>query len=145
MWRTRDGGVTWIPLFDRQLALGIGEPAALAIDPNNTDVVYAGTSQRIILGTGNAGFFGPPDSSQGLYKSTDGGSSWVQLGSGYPVENTGNAIDFLGQDINVVIVDPANSDALYLSLARAGSSGHWTAARIGRRVRTLRATLARSC
>ena len=115
VWRTRDGGVTWIPLFDRQLALGIGEPAALAIDPNNTDVVYAGTSQRIILGTGNAGFFGPPDSSQGLYKSTDGGSSWVQLGSGYPVENTGNAIDFLGQDINVVIVDPANSDALYLS------------------------------
>ena len=115
VWRSRDGGVTWTPLFDRQLALGIGEPAALAIDPNNTDVIYAGTSQRIILGTGNAGFFGPPDSSQGLYKSTDGGSSWIQLGSGYPAQNTGNASQFLGQDINVVIVDPANSTVLYLA------------------------------
>jgi Abnormal spindle-like microcephaly-assoc'd, ASPM-SPD-2-Hydin len=115
VWRSRDGGLTWVPLFDRQLALGIGEPAALAIDPNNTDVVYAGTSQRIILGTGNAGFFGPPDSSQGLYKSTDGGGSWIQLGSGYPAQNTGNASQFLGQDINVVIVDPANSNVLYLA------------------------------
>jgi photosystem II stability/assembly factor-like uncharacterized protein len=122
VWRSRDGGVSWIPLFDRQLALGIGEPAALAIDPNNTDVIYAGTSQRIILGTGNAGFFGPPDSSQGLYKSTDAGRSWIQLGSGYPAQNTGDAIQFLGQDINVVIVDPANSNVLYLA-AFAPASG----------------------
>lgn len=116
IWRTRDGGATWTPLFDRQLALGIGEPAALAIDPNNTDVMFAGTSQRVILGTGNAGFFGQPDSSQGLFKSTDAGNSWIQLGSGFPAGNTGNALNVLqGQNINVVIIDPANSSALYLS------------------------------
>jgi hypothetical protein len=36
VWRTMDAGGTWTPLFDVQLALGIGEPGALAIDPNNT-------------------------------------------------------------------------------------------------------------
>lgn len=81
VWRTRDGGTTWTPLFDRQPALGIGEPAGVAIDPNNTDIIYAGTSQRVMLGTGNTGIFGSPDSSQGVFKSIDGGNSWVQLGS----------------------------------------------------------------
>jgi photosystem II stability/assembly factor-like uncharacterized protein len=119
VWRTRDGGTTWTPIFDRQLALGIGEPAGIAIDPNNTDILYVGTSQRVMLGTGNTGIFGAPDSSQGLFKSTDAGDSWIQLGAGFPAGNTGNAINFLGQEINVVIVDPANSNNLYL----ASSSG----------------------
>jgi hypothetical protein len=117
VWRTRDGGTTWTPLFDRQLTLGIGEPAGVAIDPNNTDVIYAGTSQRVMLGTGNTGIFGRPTSSQGLFKSTDGGNSWIQLGSGFPAGNTGNALSLAGTDINVVIVDPANSQNLYLATA----------------------------
>src|SRR5215467_6054281 len=78
IWRTEDGGVTWTPIFDRQLALGIGEPGALTIDPNNPSVIYAGTSAR------NANV----QQQAGLFKSTDGGSSWIQLGSGYPAGNT---------------------------------------------------------
>ena len=132
--RTRDGGANWTPLFDRQLALGIGEPGALAIDPNNTDVIYAGTSQRVILGTGNSGFFGPLDSSQGIFKSTDGGNSWIQMGSGFPAGNTGNALNFLGQNINVIIVDPADSSGRTLYLASSAgvfwstdAGQNWTA------------------
>jgi hypothetical protein len=117
VWRTRDGGARWTPLFDRQPALGIGEPAGVAIDPYHTDIIYAGTSQRVMLGTGNTGIFGSPDSSQGLFKSTDGGNSWVQLGSGFPAGNTGNAINLVGVDLNVIIVDPANSQHLYLGTA----------------------------
>ena len=26
VWRSADGGITWTPIFDRQVALGIGEP-----------------------------------------------------------------------------------------------------------------------
>ena len=131
VWRSRNGGTAWTPLFDRELALGIGEPSAIAIDPNNTDVVYAGTSQRVVLGTGNSGFFGSPDSSQGLYKSTDAGNSWVQLGSGFPAGNVGSATKFVGLNINVVIVDPADSNALYLGCSRgvffSGDGGlNWT-------------------
>jgi hypothetical protein len=115
VWRTTDGGTTWRPLFDHQLTLGIGEPSAIAIDPTNTDTIYVGTGQRITLGTGNAAVFGPPDLSQGLFKSTDGGGSWIQLGSGFPAGNTGNALTFVGQSINVVIVDPASPNTLYLA------------------------------
>jgi hypothetical protein len=132
VWRTRDGGANWTPLFDRQLALGIGEPAGIAIDPNNTDIIYVGTSQRVMLGTGNTGIFGGPDSSQGLYKSTDGGDSWIQLGSGFPAGNTGNVIGFIGQEINVIIVDPANSNHLFLASSRGvfystDAGQNWTA------------------
>jgi hypothetical protein len=132
VWRTTDGGTSWESLFDHQLALGIGEPAALAIDPSNTDTIYAGTGQRITFGTGNAAVFGPPDLSQGLFKSTDGGGSWIQLGSGFPAGNTGNAGQFIGQTINVVIVDPADSQILYLAstkgVFRSTNAGqNWTA------------------
>jgi hypothetical protein len=114
VWRSRDAGTTWAPLFDRQLLIGIGEPAGIAIDPNNTDIIYAGTSSRWLLGDANTTFFGSDQPSQGLYKSQDAGSSWIQLGSGFPTGNTGNALNtFQGNDINLVIVDPANSNTLY--------------------------------
>ena len=104
VWRSADGGATWSPLFDRQVAMGIGEPAAIAIDPINPSVVYVGTSGR---------FNAQPQA--GLFKSADEGASWVILGSGYPSGNTGNAIQFAGQFINVIIVDPANSNRVYLA------------------------------
>jgi photosystem II stability/assembly factor-like uncharacterized protein len=108
VWRTLDGGATWTPIFDRQIALGIGAPAALAIDPNDTTTLSVGTSGRVT-----------PQAQAGLYKSTDGGASCVRLGSGYPAGNTGSASQFFTQDINVVIVDPANSQTVYLA-ARSG-------------------------
>ncbi len=46
LWLSKDGGTTWTPIFDRQLSLIVGEPNAIAIDPNNTDTVYVGTSAR---------------------------------------------------------------------------------------------------
>jgi photosystem II stability/assembly factor-like uncharacterized protein len=113
VWRTRDGGTTWTPLFDRMLALGIGEPAGIAIDPNNTDVIFVGSSQRDLYQ--NTGIFGGPDTSQGLFKSVDGGNSWIQVGSGFPVGNVGNAINFAGSAINVIIIDPANSQHMFLA------------------------------
>jgi hypothetical protein len=105
MWRSMNGGLTWIPLFDRQLTLGIGGPSGLAIDPNKTNIVYLGTSNRINREPRPAG----------LFKSTDGGYSWIKLGSGYPIGNSGNAQEFFNQNINVIIVDPADSNTLYLA------------------------------
>lgn len=103
-WRSDDGGATWSPLFDRQLSLAVGEPGALAIDPTNTNVLYLGTSARVAA-----------QPQAGLFKSTDGGSSWIRLGSGYPAGNTGNAIQFVIQWINVILVDPADSNIVYLA------------------------------
>jgi hypothetical protein len=117
VWRSSDGGDTWTPLFDRQRALGIGEPAGIAIDPSNTDIIYVGTSGRDDSAE--------PDTIQqppaGLFKSTDGGASWIALGSGYPAGNTGNANQFVTHSINVIIVDPVNG-TIYL----ASDSGVFT-------------------
>src|SRR5690348_6721807 len=104
VWRTPDGGANWVPIFDRQTSLGIGDPSALAIDPNDTSTIYMGTSGRV-----------GRQISAGLFKSTDGGASCVRLGSGYPVGNNGNASQFTRQWINVILVDPANSQTLYLA------------------------------
>jgi photosystem II stability/assembly factor-like uncharacterized protein len=104
VWRTTDGGATWRPIFDRQISLGIGEPGAIAIDPNDTNTLYIGTSSRVSR-----------QAQAGLFKSTDGGASFIQLGSGYPAGNIGNASQFVNQAINVIVVDPANSQTVYLS------------------------------
>jgi len=129
VWETDDGGAHWRPLFDRQPSLGdgqislaIGEPTAVAIDPTDPDIIYAGTGPRKIV-SGSA-------VAVGLFKSTDGGASWVLLGSGYPADNTGNAATTFGTapaTINSIIVDPANSSVLYL----AASTGVWRSANGG--------------
>jgi photosystem II stability/assembly factor-like uncharacterized protein len=129
VWKTADGGATWRPLSDRQPSLGngqislaIGEPAAVAIDPADPDVIYAGTGPRKVV-SGSA-------AAVGLFKSTDGGASWVLLGSGYPADNTGNAATIFGTTsalINSIIVDPENPSAVYL----AASNGVWRSANGG--------------
>jgi photosystem II stability/assembly factor-like uncharacterized protein len=111
IWRTQDGGNTWTPLFDHAPSLGIGEPAAIAIDPVDTRIIYAGTSNR----EGSQFSSAATQPSAGLFKSTDGGASWVALGSGFPTGNTGNATQFVNQSINVVIVDPDNHQTVYLA------------------------------
>jgi len=69
VWRSTDYGSTWQPLFDDQSTCSIG---AIAVAPSDPNVIYVGTGAGIIrpdLATGN-----------GVYKSTDGGKTWVNLG-----------------------------------------------------------------
>ena len=67
VWKTSDGGQTWIPLTDDQPSLEIG---ALALDPTNPDTIYDGTAVSNAI-WGNMG--------AGILKSSDGGSTWTQL------------------------------------------------------------------
>ena len=69
VWKTTDAGRTWKPIFDDQPTGSIG---ALAVAPSNPDVLYVGSGeglQRPDLSTGD-----------GVYKSTDGGKTWKNLG-----------------------------------------------------------------
>lgn len=104
VWRTINGGANWSPVFDHQLSLGIGNPSAIAIDPNDTNTIYVGTSTRLT-----------PQATAGLFRSTDAGASWVRLGTGFPDGNTGDVTQFFNVNINVILVDPANSQTLYVA------------------------------
>jgi len=69
LFRTTNNGETWIPVFDDQLKLSIGD---IAIDPVNSNIVYAGTGDPNVSGYP---FFG-----DGIYQSTDGGDTWENKG-----------------------------------------------------------------
>ena len=69
IFRTDDGGATWKALFQYQSVASIG---ALAVDPVNPQILWAGTGEANIR---NDVSFG-----DGIYKSTDGGAHWKQLG-----------------------------------------------------------------
>ncbi|MBI3679576.1 MAG: hypothetical protein HY235_04190 [Acidobacteria bacterium] len=67
VWKTTDSGASWRLLNDLLPSLAV---VTLAMDPRNPDVLYAGTGEWF---TGN-GLRG-----QGIFKSTDGGVTWVHL------------------------------------------------------------------
>lgn len=69
VWKTTNGGQTWTPIFDHEPIASIG---AIAIAPSNHDVIYVGTGEQCLR---NDISFG-----DGVYKSTDAGKTWTNIG-----------------------------------------------------------------
>ncbi|MFM7105416.1 MAG: WD40/YVTN/BNR-like repeat-containing protein, partial [Flavobacteriales bacterium] len=92
IWKTVDGGNTWLPVFDQNPHLAIG---AITIDAQNTQTVYAGTGDLNVPSGLELG--------DGLYKSNDGGQTWLNIG----LTET--------RVISKIIVHPQNSDILWVS------------------------------
>ena len=69
VWKTNDAGRTWNPIFDSQTIASIG---AIATAPSDSNVIYVGSGEadmRSSISYGN-----------GMYKSTDGGKTWMHIG-----------------------------------------------------------------
>ncbi|MDP9229088.1 MAG: hypothetical protein M3O67_00280, partial [Bacteroidota bacterium] len=46
LWKTTDGGNTWLPLFDKEATQSIGN---IALAPSNPDIVYVGTGEANVF------------------------------------------------------------------------------------------------
>ncbi len=93
IWKSRDAGRTWTPIFDGESTGSVG---AIAVAPSDPNVVYAGSGeglQRPDLSVGN-----------GMYKSVDGGATWTHLGLRD------------GQQIASIAVDPADANRLFVAV-----------------------------
>ena len=93
VWKTTDAGRTWQPIFDDQPTGSIGD---IAIAPSNPNVIYVGSGeglQRPDLSTGD-----------GMYRSNDGGKTWVHLGLRE------------GQQIASIAVDPKDENRLFVAV-----------------------------
>jgi hypothetical protein len=96
VWKTIDGGASWQPTGDLLPSLGI---SALAMDPRNPDVIYAGTGEWYTGSTRGDSIRGI-----GIFKSSDGGASWNQL-------PTPGGTSFYY--INKIVVSPNDSNRIY--------------------------------
>ncbi len=69
VWKSLDGGTTFKPIFDKQPVQSIGE---IAIDPSNPKTVWVGTGESWTRNSVSIG--------DGIYKSTDAGGTWKNMG-----------------------------------------------------------------
>lgn len=98
LFRTTDGGKTWVNTKYIDENTGFVD---VAIDPGNPSTIYAAAYQRRRTAYGFNG--GGPGS--GLYKSTDGGESWVRLTQGLPEGESGRiGIDIYQKNPSIIYV-----------------------------------------
>ena len=83
VYRTADGGESWEKVLEGENRFT--GAVDLALDPEDPDVLYAATYQRLRRTWGFNG--GGPGS--GIWKSTDGGESWTELSDGLPAGEKG--------------------------------------------------------
>ncbi len=99
LWKTENEGTTWTPIFTNQVTAAFGD---IALSPSDPQTIWAGTGEQNIFRSSQAGC--------GIYKSTDGGKTWQNMG----LTDTNT--------IARIVVHPKNPDIVYVA-----ASGHeWT-------------------
>src|ERR1700731_3940066 len=96
VWKSINGATTFRPVFDREPAQSIG---AVTIDPSNHKIVWVGTGESWTRNSVSIG--------NGVYKSTDGGENWTNVG----LKDS--------ERIARILVDPKDSNTAY-----ACATGH---------------------
>ncbi len=96
VWKSVNGGTTFKSVFDKPDVQSIG---AITIDPTNSQVVWVGSGEAWTRNSVSVG--------DGIYKSTDGGENWTNVG----LKDS--------EHIAKILVDPKNGNVVY-----ACATGH---------------------
>ena len=92
IWKTTDAGTVWTPVFDSQPSASIG---AIEVAPSDANILYAGTGETDLRSEISFG--------DGMYKSTDAGKTWRNLG----LRDS--------RQIGRILVHPTNPDIVYVA------------------------------
>ena len=92
VWKTTNAGISFAPVFDGASSFSIG---CITIDPNNPYCVWVGSGENNSQRSVSWG--------DGVYRSTDGGASWTNMGL--------KSSEHIGK----IIVDPRNSNVIYVA------------------------------
>ncbi len=125
LWRTIDAGSTWQPLTDEMPRVSV---SAVAVDYNDPNTIY--------ITTGDDDGVYVYAASTGVYKSTDGGATWVSTGL--------NASNLNGSAaLSEIFIDPTNSNKLICSgtdgvYTTTDAGATWTQTLNGNNIRDMR-------
>ena len=92
VWKTKNAGTTWTPVFDDEASYSIG---CVTIDPNNPSTIWVGTGENV---SGRHVGYG-----DGVYRSRDGGQSWENMG----LKNS--------EHIGMIRIDPRDSNTIFVA------------------------------
>ena len=92
VWKSTNHGLDWAPIFDDQGAYSIG---VVEVDPNGPDTVWVGTGENASQRSAGYG--------DGVYKSTDGGRTWRNMGLRQ------------SEKIGRILIHPRDSNVVYVA------------------------------
>jgi len=92
IWKSINNGTTWTPIFENESTFSIGEVAIAPSDPN---IVWVGTGEVLMARSSYAG--------TGVFKSTDAGKTWQNMG----LHDT--------HHIGRVLIHPQDPDIVYVA------------------------------
>lgn len=119
IYQTTDGGSTWTNVTQANGKDSTYSWTAVVVDPNNPSIIYAALGYAKSSSTNN-----------GIYRSTDGGSTWSLLGNAPSGNATGrialavapSATTTGGHVLYVAMVDPSNSNAILKYFLRSDNA-----------------------
>ena len=93
VWKTKNAGITWTPIFDKQAVYSTG---CITIDPSNPSTIWLGTGENV--GGRHVGF------GDGIYVSKDAGGTWKNMGLKK------------SEHISEIIIHPENSKVMWVAV-----------------------------
>ncbi|MGE0042298.1 MAG: hypothetical protein AB7V01_14030 [Vicinamibacterales bacterium] len=92
VWRTTDNGITWAPVFEKEAVSSVGD---IAVFQPNPSIIWVGTGERASRQSVGWG--------DGVYKSTDAGRTWTNVG----LRDS--------KHIGRIVLHPSNPDVAYVA------------------------------